>query len=305
MPAEEYHSDRSAMSSTGMVKLLPPSTPLHFHYDWTHGETEDDDDGSIVVTNLSGAGEALRFGSICHMALLEPKLFRERFILEPVFTGMTKDGKESTRSGEALEKKKKWYAQLPKRALVVTQKDFEMITGTVHSILGHPKAAGLLEGAKTEISGWARHPGTGVLCRIRPDILRIDKDGIFLSDFKTSRDASRMGFSRQMAELLYHVRLAFYHDMVKEITGDYPRVSSFMVAEKKAPNACAVYALKQEDLEDGRARYNAALELYAECLNRDIWPSYQTNAEEAELPTWFKTKELPLYDFEEWSKVKR
>lgn len=296
LSAEEYHADRSAMSSSGL-KLILSKTPLHFHYDWTKGAVDEDDDGVVQVQSIK---KSLRIGQICHEAFLEPQKFRERHIIEPEFTGFTQAGVLSARSGEAKQKREAWLAKQPPGALIITAEEVEMITGMASSMLAHKNTSDMLTGSKTEISGWFREPTTGIKCRIRPDMLNEKFQGkeiTVLSDFKTARLASPYGFAKQVAELLYHVSLAFYYDGIYHITGRYPDVASFMVVEKTPPFACAVYPLTNADLELGRAWYQHGLEIYKQCLMRDEWPSYQRQAEDIQLPQYAQTRALPMYEF--------
>lgn len=300
---EKYHNKRDFISSSGLKTILN-RTPLHFQHEWTHHEEDDDSsDGGIKIKTLNSSEQCLRYGSLCHMALLESERFRDKYILEPIFEGYTQDGKLSRQSKEAKLKREDWYSKLPSGKFVVTQDDFESITGTVYSLLGRPDVRGLLDGAKTEVSIFFKHKPTGLKVRVRPDILKVDpKHGIFLTDLKTARDASAYGFSRQVGELLYHVSLALYHDAILEAYGEYPKVSSFLPVEKAPPYACALYPMEENTLLDGRARYESALEILAECLNRDVWPSYQAGAQSLLLQPYHANRPLPLYDFDEWSK---
>lgn len=279
---EDYHADRSAVSSSGL-KIILNKSPRHFHYHWTSGAPDEEE------------SNALRFGSLCHMALLQSDLFRESYKVEPIFEGPTKDGVMSSRSKIALIRKAEWHKKLRRGTLVVTQKDYDMITGIVYSVLDHPVANGIIADGTPEISGWFRDPDTGIKCRIRPDIF--GQQSLSLSDFKTARDASADEFAKQMGNLMYHVSMAMYYDGVFQITGQYPKVTSFIPVEKDPPYACAVYAVSQEDIEIGRAWYKHALALLKECMTKEKWPSYQHEAQDIELKPWHKNKALPLYDF--------
>lgn len=280
---EEYHSDRSAVSSSGL-KVLLKQTPAHFKAGWMIGNSEDSDK------------EHFRYGSLAHMALLEPEKFRDSYVLEPIFEGLTKDGKMSTKSESARKQKQEWYDSLLPGTLVVTPKDFERITGSIDAILAHDKASKVIVGARTEISGCFREPITGMKCRIRPDILHLDKR--VLIDFKTARDASRGFFATEMARHMYHVSLAFYGMGIKEITGWEPEIYAILAVEKEPPYAVALYTIKQEAINTAKAWCLHGLETLKKCIETGVWPSHQEgNAEEIDIPEWAHTKNLPLYDF--------
>jgi len=285
LDSEKYHADRGSLSSTGL-KVLLAQTPAHFKSNWTRGE------------DVGKEKDHLRYGSLAHLALLEPEKFRSSFVLEPVFEGFTKDGKLSTQSKEAKDKKKTWYASLPQGSLVVTAEDYAAITGSISSILAHEKASKVIQGAKTEISGFFRHPATGIKCRIRPDILHIDKR--VLVDFKTTRCAARGFFAKQIFDMMYHVSLAFYCLGIEQITGQRPNITAILAVEKEPPYACALYTMQQSTLDTAMAWVEHGMATLKTCLETNTWPSYQAGvAEDIDIPTYGHTKELPFYSFEQ------
>jgi exodeoxyribonuclease VIII len=282
---EAYHGDRTALSSSGL-KVLVERTPSHFKSYWTAGMTVD-------KTNA-----ALRYGSLAHLAILEPEKFKSRFVLEPKFEGLTKDGKVSSQSKEAKDKKASWYSSLPAGSLVVTAEDYAAITGSIRSILAHEKAGRVIVGAKTEISGYFRHSTTGILCKLRPDIYHHDKK--VLIDLKTTRDASEAFFSNEIARRNYHLSLAFYGHGIKQITGVEPQVYALLAVEKEPPFATALYTINKETMDTARAWIESGMQTLKQCLETDKWPSYQDGiAEDISIPAWAHQKHLPMFNFDE------
>lgn len=280
---EMYHHDRSAISSSGL-KVLLQQTPAHFREEWLHGISVDKEK------------EHFRFGALAHMALIEPDRFRSKFVLEPVFEGYTKDGELSTRSKEAREKKKEWYDELDAESIVVTEKDYKDINGIIASVLAHDKASKVIKGASIEMSGFFREPITQLKCRIRPDILHLEKK--VLVDVKTARDGSARFFGNEIVKHLYNVSLAFYGMGIKAITGWEPEVYALLVLEKEPPYAVALYTVKRDDIETAKAWTMHGLETLKRCIEVNKWPAHQEGqAEDIAIPNWFNTKELPLYDF--------
>jgi hypothetical protein len=92
------------------------------------------------------------FGNLVHMAALEPGKFRDRLVVEPKFTGKTKDGKESAQSGEAKAKREAWHAKVRKDQVIVSEDDMETIVEIVDNLMNHPQALELLSGGRAE--GW-------------------------------------------------------------------------------------------------------------------------------------------------------
>jgi hypothetical protein len=281
---ENYHLDRSALSSSGL-KVLLKRTPAHFKANWKIGKEEDDK-------------ECFRYGSLAHLALLEPQKFKESFVLEPVFEAPTQKGEMSTRSKEALKMKAEWYSKLEPWQLVVTEKDHENIIGSIASILRHEKVAKIIPGSKVEQSGYFRESTTGIKCRIRPDILHFGKK--VLLDFKTAEDASKSIFSSKMGRLMYPISLIFYGQGVKAIEGWEPDIYGLLVTEKEDPWATCLYTLTPQTISTAKAWFFHGMETLKRCLETGDWPAYQKGeAEDIDLPPWEHSKELPLYDFKE------
>jgi hypothetical protein len=282
---EQYHMDRGALSSSGLKTILR-KTPAHFKAEWIQGSSVDKKQ------------DHFRYGSLCHMALLEPEKFKSTFVLEPVFEGFTKDGRLSTQSKDAKDQKKLWYANLKPGALVVTPEDYKGIQGSIASILNHEKAKASLVGAQTEISGYFRHKATGIRCRIRPDILHLEKK--VLIDFKTTEDASPDKFSRSIDNFMYHVSLVFYGMGIEAITGTEPDIYALLAVEKDDPYCCAFYALDRDTIETAKAFIEHGMALLKTCLEKNQWPGYQAGiAEQIGIPKWGHLKDLPMYEFDE------
>jgi hypothetical protein len=282
---EQYHQARGFLSSSGLKTLLMKS-PAHFKHEWLRGSDGEEEN------------EHFRYGTICHMAILEPDKFKSSFVLEPEFVGPTKDGRMSTQSKAAREQKAQWYADLPKDKIVVTAEDRDKITGTINSILNHDKAAKVIKGAQVEMSGFFREPSTGILCRIRPDILHVGKK--VLVDLKTTQNASPRIFASQIAKFGYHISLAFYSIGIKEITGSEPDICALLAVEKEAPFVCSLFTVDKQSLQTAKAWVYHGLSILKSCIEKDKWPSYQSgNAEEISIPEWSHLQQLPNYDLED------
>lgn len=286
---EKYLSDTTCMSSSGIRKIL--KSPQHFLAEIAGFLEEDDEPEKKHFT----------FGRAVHMMILEPAKFRELYIVAPEFVGMTKDGRPSTQSKEAIDKKKAWYADLPPSAEVVTQTDLDTMLYMVDALLAHPQASGLLREGRPEVTGRFVHRTTGVRCRIRPDYLTIAKDGIYISDIKTSRDPSASIFATDMARHRYHVQLSLYRDGIAQILGKQVEAVAFIAMEKTPPYTVNVHWMNDEDLELGRMWYEHGLRTYKRCLELDQWPPSQINGSMINLPNWSKLEALPDFQFKEES----
>ena len=219
--------------------------------------------------------EALRIGTLCHTAILEGPIFREKFRVMAKVDGRTKEGREY---------RKDFEASLKPGDILVTEDECDMITGMIESILKHPIAAGLLTDGRAEVSGFITDKDTGLPLKIRPDFLR--DDGIVI-DYKTTRDASPKWFPRDAAKLGYHIKSAFYRMVTNEILGTPKNTTfAFIAQEKEPPYAVCVYVPDQAFMERGEQIVRHYLGKIAVCRKTDVWPGYSEQALSLALPEW-------------------
>ena len=260
MPAEQYHS-HPAVGHSGLVRIM--RSPAHY---------------KDVLTDPPDPTPAMRLGTAFHTALLEPDRFGQTFVVAPKFDRRTKEGKAQAEAWDTENAGK----------TALTPEDASKIDGMVTSVRGHIGAARLLSNGQAEMSGFWSDPETGAACKCRPDFISgsID-DPVGIIDVKTACDASADGFSRAIASLSYDLQAAYYVDGMKELTGR-KLPFFFVVIEKDAPHAVAVYRASEALLETGRSKYRAALELLRWCQEKNSWPGYQPGGEieEIDLPRW-------------------
>lgn len=257
------------------------------------------------LTNLSRQVEeeesdAFRFGRAAHLLVLEPHRFKELYVVEPTFTGMTtgKDAKESSNSKEAKEKRKAWYDSLKPETQVVTQQEMEDLLYMVDSLVADPVISGLLKNGKPEVSGFFQDKETGLWVRIRADYLSRDSEGrLYLSDLKTAQDVSEGIFATAAARFKYDVQLALYMDGIEQITGEKIEQVGIIAVEKKPPYQACLYWLTEEDLETGRAEYKHALRVLKKSITENEWPQAAKSGVMLQMPSWRKTQALPYFEF--------
>jgi hypothetical protein len=261
LPIEEYHLDKNFTSSTGLRKIQ--KSPANF-LAYTNGELDKEDTDSR------------RFGNACHTALLEGTKFWERYVLSPEFGDM--------RSSKNREKRDAWLSELPPGISSITEEDLSDLKGVVESVLGHKDAIKLLKNSSREVSGYYQDEETGIFLRIRPDIL--SNDISILTDFKTTKDCSLEGFSKEIWKWRYDFQIAMYGSGVKAISGRIPEFHAFLCVETCPPYECAVWIADDALLEIGQRDYRKALIKLKECQEKNEWPQAQTKMEMIGLPYW-------------------
>ncbi len=174
--------------------------------------------------------------------------------------------------------------------IVLEQSEWDQLHRMRDALMAHPAACKLVTGkGHAEVSGYWIDEATGELCRFRPDYLRDDD---ILVDLKTTDDASEEGFASSIAKWSYDTQDAYYCDGFKAVTGRDLLAFVFVVVEKSAclvegkPKGVAVYRMDDASREIGRAKYRAALTMYAYCMKENYWPCYSDKVETISLPQW-------------------
>lgn len=282
-PFEEYLRDRSCISSSGIRAVL--NSPQHFLASLM-GFNDDED-----------VKPHFRFGRAVHTFILEPRRFQEIYVIQPEFTGRTKDGRESAQSKEAREAKARWYSELPVNAEVVTQEEIDHIICMAESLMRHPQASNLLKNGRPEVSGRITDPETGLRVKARCDYLTDWNNCLYISDIKSTRAGSEGLFSTEVARNRYHVQLALYADVYARLTGRPIEAVAIIGIEKTPPYTVFHRWLSDDDLDLGRAWYKHGLRTYRRCLQTGLWPASEVSATMLNLPVYAKMEALPEFDF--------
>lgn len=253
MPNDVYHAWPNSISKTGLD--LVDRSPAHYYF--------------------APAKERTRFmtiGSAIHCAILEPERFSAEYML-------LRDAKDR----RATE-----YKQAIKNLdeeLVLVSSEADNVIGMQESVYANERSSKLLRApGHRELSAFAQDPETGVWVRCRYDLI-LD-DGTIV-DVKKTQDARYDAFSRSLLAYRYHVQAAVYSDVYEWITGDQPESFNFLAIEERAPNSSKVYRIDDTATEQGRKEYRPNLNLYAQCIAENHWPSYPDSDDELiGLPDW-------------------
>lgn len=256
LPASEYHADLLTISKHGLD--LVHKAPALYAYKKTTAHTET-------------RSPAMRWGTLVHLAVLEPHLLDAETVVAPDVDKRTKAGRDA------------WAELAASGREVITEAEAESLRDITAAVRSHPAAAALLAG-ETEIenSVYWEDAETGILCRARPDLIRCD--GIVV-DLKTTMDAGQHDFSRAASNYRYHVQAAFYLDGLKACGVEVDSFA-FIAVEKEAPYLVSVYAADDVFLAKGRQAYQADLATYKACLESNTWPGYSREIQPLSLPAW-------------------
>lgn len=254
LPDTEYHST-VAMSAGQLGKLM--NSAAHFKSSFLEPKNE--------------PTPAMRFGSICHKAILEGPEFRARYRIMPEFKG--------TGSKAA---KAEWCEE-NKDAIIITEDEEIQIAGMLESVMAHPVARALIQGCekRTEITGFFNH--AGLRCKMRADIWRSDD---VIVDLKTTRCAAEREFTRDAWSMHYPIQPAWYLLGASKICKRPITNFAYIAVEKTAPYPVSVFSATPPFIEAGEKLIEIALNRFNQALDSGEFLGYSQQAIDLHLPPY-------------------
>lgn len=260
IPASAYHRRTLGVVSKSALDRLR-RTPAHYKC-WVDGDEAPKD------------SPALDFGRAFHCALLEPEVFAMSYAVEPEFGDCRKSDNKKARDawrGEHLG------------AEMLTAEDDATIREMVASVQRHPLAGKMIVDGRSELTLLWKDEETGLSCKSRSDYY-VEKLGM-VADVKSTEDASRESFARDIVRYRYHWQDALYRAGYGAI-GAAVRYFMFVAVEKSPPYAVATHTLDANGIGRGYTHVRRQMTTMAECLTKNVWPAYPVSIETIELPPW-------------------
>lgn len=233
LPDTIYHSF-DAMSAS-RLRILDRSTSLHLAHS---------------IANPSDS-PALAVGRALHCKVLTPHLYLRDFVVAPAVDRRTKEGKATYESFVASVGNK----------TVLTADQAEEVSAMAAAIAANPDARMVVSdlNGSAEVSLFAEI--AGVRAKSRFDrLVEVNGERIIVDVKTTASSAGRSEFERTIWNFSYGVQCAFYLEMARAC-GVPAQHFVFVVVEKTAPYATAVYRFSDEIAEAFRPRM---LELVAQ-----------------------------------------
>lgn len=262
MEHEAYHADTTRIGKSGLDLIR--KSPAHYWARYLDPNREREEPTA-----------ALQLGTAVHHAVLEPHEFERRYQVLPEINKRTTAGKAEF---EALMEHAKangiTFLLEDDRTTCLRMRD------AVHK--HHAAKLLLAEGVAEETVFWT-DPETGAKCKCKRDWF---SGTGFITDLKTTTDASPEGFPKSVINYRYHVQSAFYYDGHRHAFGAPPEGFAFIAVEKEPPYAVGVYYMTETVYKLGRKEYLTDLETYTKCLASNEWPAYSNDFVPLELPTW-------------------
>ena len=215
---------------------------------------------------------AMTFGSAFHSIVMG---FPDEVTVAPTINRRTKAGKAEYSAFLAASAGK----------YVVSQAEMNAIEGMCEAVSHHKFARSLSETPHREITGIFADRGTDLWCKIRPDL--IDLDRLIISDFKSCVDASEAKFTRTIFDYKYNWSAAWYKHGAEMITDQ--RFAFVIIAVEKTPP----YGVNCFNIA-GRAIRVAIDHIFemtgeiSDCFRKNQWPSYPQYLIDPDMPGWIK-----------------
>lgn len=198
---------------------------------------------------------ALLKGSMIHDLAFLPDIYKQTYLVGPTIGDKTKAHKQCVEDN-------------PDR-IVVTPGMSDDVYAMRDALYDNPTIKEILDSDTVlrEVSMWVNDPFTGILLKIRPDIIH---DGIIF-DLKSTITPHAKGFRHSVFTYNYHVQSALYQDVAR-INGLKITNFKFLVVGSKPPYLTAIYDLTEEDVQEGRDKYREGLTQYHAYLSgKDRW----------------------------------
>jgi len=275
LPFEKYLADTSAVSSSWM-KIVLERSPKHLKHRL-------DDPESAKVT------PALQKGRLVHTAILEPDTLTERYLSAPKKgpAKRTVAGLPVKNSNAGKDEIKELLQAAGERELVGFI-DYDNALALRDAVWQTKTGKLIMSKGRAETSCYWDDEATGAKCKARADWLRADE---IIFDLKSAENANYQAFSKAIVNYKYDLQAAHYADGLE--------VDKFawIVVEPEPPHGVAFYPADQEILERGRVIRSVAMDVIAQCMDKEEWPGYEDGFTPIYLPGWAKLSNYDDFGF--------
>lgn len=264
LPASKYHALPGASAS--QLRTLWQSTPAHL---------------KVSLDEPREVTAAMMLGTLAHSVILEPDKPLPGVVIQP---DEYEPGKKWTNAAKVC---KEWRAKREAAGLLpLKSEEYNSVFGMAKAIAAHELAGPMLAAGKPEVSLVTFDERNQIAVRSRVDFVG---DGVdFLTDLKTTQDASPRAFERKASESGFHIQAALYLMLWNALAGadDNRTGFRFIVVEQKPPHAVNVFPASESFLAKGREEAARMLALYAKCHHANDWPAYAPVLNELNLARW-------------------
>lgn len=267
MPEHEYHDKAKGYSSSDLKTILKTS-PYHFKklHDQPPPEPTD----------------AMCLGSAVHCLVFRPDHFDQEIAVRP----------DIPRRSALQKERHEQFERDNKDKVLITASQEIIARAMADSVRNYGPAEEYVHQGTPERSFFFRVPTSEVDYRSRID--NWIGNNKTMVEFKTTKSADPISFSRDIANLKYHVSLAHYNIGIEQVLGiDITEIQNvFIVVEKTFPFNVEIYHPSEKMLHQGFQDWIKAHGYLEHALETDEWPSYTPDEGMIiDMPIWSYTDE--------------
>lgn len=226
----------------------------------------------------------MEYGSLLDCLVLQPALFASQYVIAPA-EYPCKPTKKDPRTSKPWNKNatycKEWADE--QTCEVVTRDDYHEALQAKQVLNDDAMLSDYLAHSDVSVMLVAQYvsrtvPNLRIPFKILIDLVPIATSSAFrqsLGDFKTCESAHPEAWVNSVRDYNYDVQAAVYLDVYNAATGEERTDFCHLVQESYAPFEAVPRMLSSEYIELGRMKYLEALELYAQCITTNTWPTYK------------------------------
>lgn len=228
--------------------------------------------------------DATEWGSLIDIMVLDPAHFEDKVAVQPSTYYNEKEGEDKPWSGNATFCKQ--WKKDHQDMLIVTAQDHGEAKFAISRLFQDAQVARLIHTSQKQVYCTAEYHDrkTGIVIPVKTLIDLVPKvDGEFgktLADFKTARQAAPRAWSKAVFDRGYDAQAAINLDIYVAATGEDRCEFRHIIQENTHPFQPARRYISEEYVDIGRMKVEAALRLYALCLEEDSWPSWDDQGRE-------------------------
>lgn len=232
---------------------------------------------------LKKKSRALDFGSAIHCRLLEPKLFKKKYLIAEPCEAILKSGKNkgsACGNSSSFQENGMWLCgthasdQATPNEHCLTSYEFQAVEAIWAKVLTHP-AVNILRSKGGFESSCVFH-WNGIRCKFRTDkiVFKTGDIGWWILDVKkvASGRVTDYHCQKSIGEYNYDMRAAWYVDGLRRITGDQDVNFLWVFVEDSFPHSINVIRADDDESDStstiatGRKMYETTVSEYLKCL---------------------------------------
>lgn len=181
----------------------------------------------------------------------------------------------------AVRRGKEWdaFQAANDGAMILTRSEYDKVMPMADSVRRNANAMMVLKGQHEVEVDWSL---LGRACQSHVDCVGIN--GEWVTELKSTRDASPARFMWQSLRMGYNAQLAFYDQAVRASKLGKPNAHYVVAVESAPPFVVTVMRLTDKALDQGRRAFRLWFERLLACEAADQWPGYCDAIEDLDVP---------------------